>query len=240
MQGLKAQHGHYAQFLEADNMPVGASASNKQEHLFGKVLTRILNLLEDQRVVSRGGDAQPDCGGLSSPGRLSDLRRGKIRAKVCTPPAGQQGGSGGKRGAHFVQLARGRRHDQERRAMLHGLGLPQTREESENRGCRPVLVQNANRTVVPRLPHPGGQGRHEMVQEDTHVVMWTMTLRAKKLNKGRETALQGNSIIRFGEVGLVTYHRDYFDMGVFVYRHVPVVGWLVEKVNKSLQRASEE
>lgn len=74
----------------------------------------------------------------------------------------------------------------------------------------------------------------EVVQGHVHVMFWTMYLEAPGLNKGREIVVDGNSVIQFGESGKVTYHRDYFDMGAFVYEHVPVLRWLVKKVKNRL------
>lgn len=74
----------------------------------------------------------------------------------------------------------------------------------------------------------------EVIAGDTHVVVWTMHLWAKGLNKGKEVILDGNSLIRFGPGGKVIYHRDYFDMGAFIYEYIPVLGWAVGKVKKRL------
>lgn len=71
---------------------------------------------------------------------------------------------------------------------------------------------------------------------DTHVAVWTMHMVAPGLNRGREVVLDGNSVLRFGEEGLVAYHRDYFDVGAMVYEHVPVVGFLVRQVKSRLQQ----
>lgn len=75
---------------------------------------------------------------------------------------------------------------------------------------------------------------NEVAAGDQHVAFWTMRLRAKGLNRGREVAATGNSLLRFDEAGLVVYHRDFFDMGEFVYQHIPVLRFLVRKVNGAL------
>lgn len=74
----------------------------------------------------------------------------------------------------------------------------------------------------------------EVAEGDTHVVVWTMTVEAKGLNRGRPVSIEGNSVIRFGEDDKVVYHRDYFDLGAMVYEHVPVVRFLVKKVKQKL------
>lgn len=70
---------------------------------------------------------------------------------------------------------------------------------------------------------------------NTHALYWTMTLSADGLNGGSPIILEGNSYIKFNEAGLVSFHRDYFDMGEFIYEHVPVMSWLVKKVKDKLR-----
>ena len=70
---------------------------------------------------------------------------------------------------------------------------------------------------------------------NTHVLVWTMTLEAGGLNNGKPIFLEGNSHIKFNDANLVTYHRDYFDMGEFIYEHVPVLGWTIKKIKNKLR-----
>ncbi len=79
----------------------------------------------------------------------------------------------------------------------------------------------------------------EVEQDDRHMVMWTLRMRVKGLNKGEEVSCKGNSFLRFNQEGLVVYHRDYFDMGEFIYQHVPVLRFFVRQVNKRLEHKSE-
>lgn len=65
---------------------------------------------------------------------------------------------------------------------------------------------------------------------------WRMFLRATKLNRGNEIALPGISYITFDiERMRATYHRDYFDMGSFIYEHVPVLGSVVRYAKRRLR-----
>jgi len=75
----------------------------------------------------------------------------------------------------------------------------------------------------------------EVISEgNQHSATWTMYLRAKGLNSGKEVVVKGVSIIRF-ENGLVSYHRDYFDMGEFIYDYVPILNWLIKQVKGRLK-----
>ncbi|ATH07116.1 hypothetical protein BIY24_03930 [Halobacteriovorax marinus] len=72
-------------------------------------------------------------------------------------------------------------------------------------------------------------------QKNRHVVVWTMHLRAPALNSGEEVIVHGNSVIEFGENNKVSYHRDYFDMGEFIYEDVPVLGTLIRYIKNKLR-----
>lgn len=68
-------------------------------------------------------------------------------------------------------------------------------------------------------------------QGDEQVSMWTMVLKAKRLNGGKELRVIGNSHFKFDPVtGQAVYHRDYFDMGEFIYERIPVVGGLIRYI----------
>lgn len=67
------------------------------------------------------------------------------------------------------------------------------------------------------------------------VAVWKMTLQADKLNGGEPITVDGNSVITFDESGKATYHRDYFDMGQFIYEHIPVVGYVIKKIKNRLK-----
>jgi hypothetical protein len=68
-------------------------------------------------------------------------------------------------------------------------------------------------------------------QGDEQVSMWTMVLKAKSLNGGKEVRVIGNSHFRFDPTtGQALYHRDYFDMGEFIYERIPVVGGLIRYI----------
>jgi ketosteroid isomerase-like protein len=66
---------------------------------------------------------------------------------------------------------------------------------------------------------------------DMIVGVWKMTLVTDKLNGGGPIVVDGNSVIRFKD-GKAIYHRDYFDMGAFIYENIPVLGFLVKKIKE--------
>ena len=69
---------------------------------------------------------------------------------------------------------------------------------------------------------------------DDIVGVWKMTLITDKLNGGQPIILDGNSVIKFKN-GKAIYHRDYFDMGAFIYENVPVLGFIIKKIRQGFE-----
>lgn len=66
-------------------------------------------------------------------------------------------------------------------------------------------------------------------------LVWRMTLIAKGFNGGKPVVVDGVSVIKFGgKEGKAIYHRDYFDMGAFVYEGVPVLGGVIRFVKAKM------
>ena len=77
---------------------------------------------------------------------------------------------------------------------------------------------------------------NEVVNGDTHVVIWVMYLKAEGLKGGDEVVLEGNSHIVFSEASnKVIFHRDYFDMGAFIYEHIPILGTIIKKIRQRFE-----
>ena len=71
--------------------------------------------------------------------------------------------------------------------------------------------------------------------DNTHMLSWIMYLKSKSLKSGKEIKLEGVSHLKFDpKTGLVIFHRDYFDMGAFIYEHIPVIGSLVRYIKRKL------
>ncbi len=72
----------------------------------------------------------------------------------------------------------------------------------------------------------------EFVESGDKIVgVWKMTLVTENLNSGEPIVVEGNSVIHFKE-GMAIYHRDYFDMGVFVYENIPGLGFILKKIKE--------
>jgi hypothetical protein len=73
---------------------------------------------------------------------------------------------------------------------------------------------------------------------DDLVGIWKMTLVTPNLKGGEPVVVDGNSVVKFKN-GKAIYHRDYFDMGVFIYENIPVLGFMVKKI-KNRFKVEEE
>ena len=72
--------------------------------------------------------------------------------------------------------------------------------------------------------------KEEIVQEKSLILVWTMHL-VSRMNSGQPMSVQGVSHIKFGgREGKAVYHRDYFDMGEFVYERIPVLSSLIRLI----------
>ena len=69
---------------------------------------------------------------------------------------------------------------------------------------------------------------------DRYHFSWDMYLKTPNLNSGKEFVVSGVSEIHF-DGDLVRYHRDYFDMGEFIYERVPVLGRIVRLIKNRLE-----
>lgn len=66
---------------------------------------------------------------------------------------------------------------------------------------------------------------NEVWAEAEYVGFWQMTMRLKNFNSQKPMKCSGNSYIRFSkESSKAIYHRDYFDMGEFIYEYLPLIG----------------
>ena len=52
---------------------------------------------------------------------------------------------------------------------------------------------------------------------------WKMFLKSPSIQGGKEVTVEGVSNITFNAEGKAIQHRDYFDMGEFIYERVPIL-----------------
>jgi hypothetical protein len=67
-----------------------------------------------------------------------------------------------------------------------------------------------------------------------HYFRWKMMIRFKRFKKGQDTWTVGMSHLRFNAEGLVVYHQDYWNATDGIFRHIPVLGTMINAVIKRL------
>lgn len=77
--------------------------------------------------------------------------------------------------------------------------------------------------------------KHTSESGDLVTLEWKMHLKSPSLNSGQEVTLDGVSLITFGgKDGKVISHRDYFDMGEFIYERIPVMGSVIGFIKRKM------
>lgn len=74
---------------------------------------------------------------------------------------------------------------------------------------------------------------HCVEQGEQAMLSWQMDFSHKAIGSSKTIRVDGCSVLRWQD-GLIIYHRDYYDVNAMVYRHIPVLGWLTDKVNRRL------
>lgn len=70
-------------------------------------------------------------------------------------------------------------------------------------------------------------------RDHEHWVRWTMTFQHDRLKSGAPITVEGVTELHV-EDDKIVYHRDYYDMGEMLYEHVPVLGWVVQRIKKGM------
>ncbi len=74
----------------------------------------------------------------------------------------------------------------------------------------------------------------EILEGQQGMLVWLMQFQHTRFRPGETLELRGVSHLRFLEDGRVNYHRDYFDMGEFIYERVPVLGCVIRAIKRRL------
>ena len=73
---------------------------------------------------------------------------------------------------------------------------------------------------------------NEMVDYQQAFLQWQMHYSHPKLANGTALLLNGATLIKFTHQ--ITYHEDFYDMGAMIYQHLPLLGFVVKKINARL------
>jgi hypothetical protein len=70
---------------------------------------------------------------------------------------------------------------------------------------------------------------NEIIGRNQAFFQWQMQYSHKRIYKGKLLVLSGGSLIKFSDK--IYYHEDFYDMGAMLYQHIPIIGWLIRKIN---------
>ena len=73
---------------------------------------------------------------------------------------------------------------------------------------------------------------HQLLGQNEAFFQWQMHYRHPRLKAGKALTIDGGTLIKFNSH--IYYHEDFYDMSAMLYQHIPVLGWVVKKINKSL------
>jgi hypothetical protein len=71
-----------------------------------------------------------------------------------------------------------------------------------------------------------------MAQGDDAFLTWEFRFRMKRFSH-EEQCIRGATHLRFGDDGLVNYHRDYWDAAEELYEKLPVLGGLMRMLKRA-------
>lgn len=74
----------------------------------------------------------------------------------------------------------------------------------------------------------------EVMESQQGMLVWIMRFQHTRFRAGQVLELRGVSHLRFLDDGRVHCHRDYFDMGEFIYERVPVLGSVIRAIKNRL------
>lgn len=73
-----------------------------------------------------------------------------------------------------------------------------------------------------------------VVREGNYYFRWKMSLRFKRVARGRTHVSFGMSHVRFDREGKVALHQDFWDSAGGLFEHLPGVGWMIRRVKDRL------
>ncbi len=76
---------------------------------------------------------------------------------------------------------------------------------------------------------------NQLVNSGQVFLQWQMHYSHPRLQAGKALLLNGGTLIKFNSH--IYYHEDFYDMGAMLYQHIPVLGYVVKKINSRLVTA---
>jgi len=71
------------------------------------------------------------------------------------------------------------------------------------------------------------------IDGSSYLATWKMTFTSARINRGQPIHVDGVSQLKIQD-DKIMYHRDYYDLGQMVYENVPILGWLIKRIKRTL------
>ena len=78
---------------------------------------------------------------------------------------------------------------------------------------------------------------NEIISHDQAFFQWKMDYQHPRLESGKPLTLDGSSLIKFNSH--ITFHQDFYDMGAMIYQHIPVLAWVIKKINGRISQQAK-
>lgn len=78
---------------------------------------------------------------------------------------------------------------------------------------------------------------NQVVDSHQAFFQWRMHYSHPRIKGGLPLTLNGASMIQFNE--RITHHEDFYDMGAMIYQHLPLLGFVVKKINARLASSQQ-
>lgn len=77
----------------------------------------------------------------------------------------------------------------------------------------------------------------EIAQGDRCMLAWTMHLEHPAIKGGKRLSVDGTTVLhQSAKSGKIVYHRDFFDMGEFIYENVWGLGTLIRYIKSQMRK----
>lgn len=63
---------------------------------------------------------------------------------------------------------------------------------------------------------------------------WVMTFTHEAIGNGKAISVHGCSVVHWNSEGKIAYHRDYYDLNEMVLQHIPLLGWVTQKIKQKM------
>lgn len=76
----------------------------------------------------------------------------------------------------------------------------------------------------------------QIANQDQGCLSWVMTFTHDAIGNGKAISVHGCSIVHWNSEGKIAYHRDYYDLNEMVLQHIPLLGWVTNKIKQKMAK----